>query len=73
MRRSSRTRKEGGRLAGLLNRNPKSREIRLRMAGALGRITNFNEAESLLASVEKEDAWDWRVLWYRGVMMLSPK
>ena len=55
----------------LLNRNPQSREIRLRMAGALGRISNFNEAETLLFSVEKDDAWDWRVLWYRGVMMLS--
>jgi len=63
--------KKAAALLVLLNRNPQSREIRLRMAGALGRISNFNEAETLLFSVEKDDAWDWRVLWYRGVMMLS--
>ena len=55
----------------VLNRNPKSRETRLRLAAALGRTKNFNEAEGLLSGLENEDAWDWRVLWYRGVMLLS--
>jgi serine/threonine-protein kinase PknG len=55
----------------VLNRNPKSREVRLRLAAALGRAGRFDDAETLLASVENEDAWDWRVLWYRGVMLLS--
>ena len=55
----------------VLNRNPKSREVRLRLAAALGRVGKYDDAETLLASVENEDAWDWRVLWYRGVMLLS--
>jgi len=55
----------------VLNRNPKSREVRLRLAAALGRTRNFNEAEGLLRGLEQEDAWDWRVLWYRGMMLLS--
>jgi len=30
----------------------------------------YDEAETLLTALEKEDAWDWRVLWYRGTMLL---
>jgi serine/threonine-protein kinase PknG len=63
--------KKVGALQQVLNRNPKSREVRLRLAAALGRAGKYDDAESLLASVENEDAWDWRVLWYRGVMLLS--
>jgi serine/threonine-protein kinase PknG len=55
----------------VLARNPKSREVRLRLAAALGRQRKYDEAELLLSELENEDAWDWRVLWYRGIMLLS--
>jgi serine/threonine-protein kinase PknG len=55
----------------VLNRNPKSREVRLRLAAALGRAGKYDDAESLLSGLEKEDAWDWRVLWYRGITLLA--
>ena len=54
----------------VVNKNPTSRQARLRLAAALGRIKNYGEAETLLSVLEKEDAWDWRVLWYRGVILL---
>ena len=54
----------------VLSRNNKSREVRLRLAAALGRAGKYDEGETLLTALEKEDAWDWRVLWYRGTMLL---
>jgi len=49
---------------------PKSREARLRLAAALSECREFAEAEDLLAALGKEDAWDWRVLWFEGRMRL---
>jgi serine/threonine-protein kinase PknG len=49
---------------------PKSREARLRLAAALSDVKEFAEAEDLLAALGKEDAWDWRVLWFEGRMRL---
>ena len=40
------------------------------MAAALGRLRKFDEAEKLLTELESEDAWDWRVLWHRAVILL---
>jgi serine/threonine-protein kinase PknG len=53
----------------VLARNPKSREVRLRLAAALGRSRQYDEAEKILAELESEDAWDWRVLWYRAIAL----
>ncbi len=58
-------------LRAVVSRSPEWAEARLRLAAALGRIGKYDEAEELLASVEREDAWDWRVLWYRGLMSLA--
>jgi serine/threonine-protein kinase PknG len=49
---------------------PKSREARLRLAAALSECHEFAQAEDLLAALGKEDAWDWRVLWFQGRMRL---
>ncbi len=45
---------------------PTSTEAVLRLANSLIDIGNYDEAEQLLAKVEEKDAWDWRVLWYKG-------
>jgi serine/threonine-protein kinase PknG len=45
---------------------PKSREARLRLAAALSECHEFAEAEEMLTALGKEDAWDWRVLWFQG-------
>ncbi len=50
---------------------PKSREARLRLAAALSDTAEYGEAESVLKTLGEEDAWDWRVLWYRGRMQLA--
>jgi serine/threonine-protein kinase PknG len=50
---------------------PKSREARLRLAASLSDEGKFVEAEGLLKVLGEEDAWDWRVLWYQGRMMLA--
>ncbi len=55
---------------------PKSREARLRLAAALAdsasaSATEFSEANQLLAVLMKEDAWDWRVLWFEAQMALA--
>jgi len=49
---------------------PKSREARLRLAAALSDCREFGAAEDLLITLGKEDAWDWRVLWFQGRMRL---
>jgi serine/threonine-protein kinase PknG len=46
--------------------NPKSAEALLRLANALTDAAMYPEIEPVLTKVEAIDAWDWRVLWYRG-------
>ena len=55
---------------------PKSREARLRLAAALADSANasaaeFSEANQLLDVLMKEDAWDWRVLWFEAHLALA--
>ena len=49
----------------------KSREAKLRLAGALGESGSIREAEMMLAELAEEDPWDWRVLWRRGRVRLA--
>lgn len=49
-----------------LQQFPASVEIQLRLANSLLDIGAYEEVEQILAKVEGQDAWDWRVLWYRG-------
>ena len=54
-----------------VTQTPKSREARLRLAAALSDLGEYQEAGSLLQALGKEDAWDWRVLWFEGRMNLA--
>ncbi|WP_373539266.1 tetratricopeptide repeat protein [Chamaesiphon sp.] len=54
---------------------PTSSEAKLRLANSLidsGHITadDYTTAERLLEQVAEQDAWDWRVEWYRGKSLL---
>ncbi|AFY96184.1 serine/threonine-protein kinase [Chamaesiphon minutus] len=56
---------------------PISIEAKLRLAtnlidrGATESAGDFTEAELLLEQVAQQDAWDWRVDWYRGKSLLA--
>ncbi|GJD23585.1 putative serine/threonine-protein kinase [Rivularia sp. IAM M-261] len=50
---------------------PNSREALLRLANSLIEASNYEEAEQYLKQVEEKDAWDWRVLWYRGRSLMA--
>jgi serine/threonine-protein kinase PknG len=58
---------------------PTSIEAKLRLANSLidNAVTesagDFAAAEKLLATVAEQDAWDWRVDWYRGRSLLAQK
>ena len=46
---------------------PKSKEALLRLANSLIDLGgNYERVEKVLAQVEENDPWDWRILWYRG-------
>ncbi len=57
---------------------PNSIEAKLRLAnsfierGTIGQ-GDYTEAEKLLDVVATQDAWDWRVDWYRGRLLLANK
>jgi serine/threonine-protein kinase PknG len=56
---------------------PTSIEAKLRLAtnlierGVVESAGDFTEAEMLLEQVAQQDAWDWRVDWYRGKLLLA--
>jgi len=50
---------------------PTSTEALLRLANSLIDIGAEDEAAQILAKVAEKDAWDWRVLWYRGRSFLA--
>jgi serine/threonine-protein kinase PknG len=56
---------------------PTSIEAKLRLAnslidrGAIESAGDYTEAEMLLEKVAQQDAWDWRVDWYRGKSLLA--
>jgi serine/threonine-protein kinase PknG len=55
---------------------PTSIEAKLRLADSLidrgnTDTRNYLEAEMLLDRVDQQDAWDWRVDWYRGKSLLA--
>jgi serine/threonine-protein kinase PknG len=65
-----------GRLTGVVKQLPTSIEAKLRLASSLidrGHIpvNDYTEAELLLERVAQQDAWDWRVDWYRGKSLLA--
>jgi serine/threonine-protein kinase PknG len=57
-------------LRSVVERFPKSRLAKLRLANTLAETGNEPEAEKIFAGLEQEDPWDWRILWYRGRLRL---
>ncbi len=60
----------------VITKFPYSIEAKLRLANSLidsGHITadDYTTAERLLEQVAQQDAWDWRVDWYRGKSLLA--
>ncbi len=64
-------------LTQVVNQLPSSIEAKLRLAnslidrGAIDSAGDYSKAEKLLETVAQQDAWDWRVDWYRGRMRLA--
>jgi serine/threonine-protein kinase PknG len=54
-----------------LQQFPASVEAQLRLANSLIDVGAYEEVEQILANVEEKDAWDWRVLWYRGRALMA--
>ncbi len=50
---------------------PTSVEAQLRLANSLIDVGAYREVEPILAKVEAQDPWDWRVLWYRGRALMA--
>jgi serine/threonine-protein kinase PknG len=48
-------------------------EVELRHAEALIELGGWDAAGDVLARIEADDRWDWRVDWYRGVAELARK
>jgi len=46
-------------------------EVDLRHARALIDAGRPDDADVVLAAIESEDSWEWRVPWYRGLLRLS--
>jgi serine/threonine-protein kinase PknG len=51
--------------------SPATVEVRLRLARAHLECGAFDAAEAVLAAVEAEDPWDWRVDYCRGLLALA--
>jgi serine/threonine-protein kinase PknG len=66
-----------GQLKQVVHQLPGSIEAKLRLAeslidrGASESAGDYTEAERLLETVAQQDAWDWRVDWYRGRLLLA--
>jgi serine/threonine-protein kinase PknG len=54
-----------------LDQFPDSVEARLAMARNQMRLGNHAEAEKYLATVEAQDPFEWRVIWYRGMALAA--
>jgi serine/threonine-protein kinase PknG len=66
-----------GQLSQVVKQLPTSIEAKLRLAdslidrGATESAGDYTEAELVLEQVAIQDAWDWRVDWYRGKSLLA--
>lgn len=60
-------------LAQLVKLFPDSKEALLRLANTYIDSESYQYAETYLAKLEQEDAWDWRVYWYRGRNFMAQK
>ncbi len=61
-------------LVAVLRRAPeRTVEVQLRLAQALIDAQGWEEALELLAEIERQDPWEWRAQWYRGVAALAER
>jgi serine/threonine-protein kinase PknG len=58
-------------LKAIVEAYPKSGEAKLRLVHQLISTGAAAEAEAVLAKLEAEQGWDWRIAWYRGVAALA--
>ncbi|HBB30341.1 MAG TPA: serine/threonine protein kinase [Cyanobacteria bacterium UBA8803] len=59
-------------LTQITNQFPQSKEAQLRLANSLIDLGgNEKRLEKILAQVEENDPWDWRILWYRGRSLMA--
>jgi serine/threonine-protein kinase PknG len=58
-------------LSEAVKRFPDSLEAMLAMARNCVRMGAYEEGEKYLAKVEAVDAYDWRVIWYRGLALVG--
>jgi serine/threonine-protein kinase PknG len=56
-----------------VEQTPKSREARLRLAASLSDVGTYAEAGEIFQALGDEDRWDWRVLWFQGLMKLAQR
>jgi serine/threonine-protein kinase PknG len=61
-------------VVGALRRAPqRTIEVRLRLAQALIDAQDWHELHELLAEIERDDPWEWRAHWYRGIAALAQR
>ncbi len=53
-------------LQAVVEQFPTSTEALLRLANSCIDVETYTNAETMLATVEAKDPWDWRIFWYRG-------
>lgn len=59
-------------LVSVLRRAPqRTVEVELRLVQALVEARDWDAAHELLARIERDDPWEWRAHWYRGVAALA--
>jgi serine/threonine-protein kinase PknG len=59
-------------LVAVLRRAPeRTVEVQLRLAQALIDAGHWEETFALLGEIEREDPWEWRAQWYRGIAALA--
>ena len=59
-------------LVAILRRAPeRTVEVQLRLVQALIDARQWDETDALLAEIERDDPWEWRAHWYRGVAALA--
>lgn len=63
--------RQEGVIVSALEQYPDSHEARLALARNLIEQGQFDKAEATLKEIEAVDAFDWRVIWYRGVSFLA--
>jgi len=58
-------------LTQIVDKFPDSTEALLRLANSMIESNNYEGATKILKKVEENNAWDWRVFWYRGRMLMA--